>query len=296
MKASYFHTNDVNDLLFDVEKTEFEAFAANSDYSHQIIGYPKGEKTLLNACSDRYELIPNSEIFLPVVEALNAKGIDFNASFEVFNNARFFGKFDLKDGGIKVAGTEDVIKPLISVNHSYNGLTKYNLLFGWFRFICSNGLTVPLEETKEFNLSITGRHTEKIKKSLEELMFKIEYFLDNKDLIAKPFEQMTDVWIEKWEDRVIEVLKATNINMIDTKNFNTLNSIKATIQAEAADDRVYCDPNKVNDWLIYNGINQYLFKNERNNAVPDVKQATDQKVLNYIVSHPQERKKVVAVN
>lgn len=292
-KGNFVTTNDVNDLLFDVEKTEFTEFAANSDYSHQIIGYPNNEKTLLNACSERYELVKNEDIFLPVVQELEKHGIKFSQEYKIYNNARFFGNYQIKQNEVRIGGSNDVIFPQISVNHSYNGLTKYNILFGWFRLICSNGLTVPVEETKEFNLSINGRHTAKLKESLKELFEKLEYFVNNGNLITQSYKNLADRWVEKWEDRVIEVLNANKITVIDNKSFSTLNSIKDTIVTES--NKLY-NSNKVNDWLIYNGINQYIFKNDRNNAVPDIKQQQDQKVLNWIVKHNPEKKKVVAVS
>jgi len=286
MKANYFKTTNVEDLLFPVEKVEFAEFAANSDYSHQIIGYPEGAKTLLNSCSDRYELVANQEIFGGITERLKGQGIAFNAEYEVFNNARFFGHFVLPGFGIKIAGTNDVIDLKFDVNHSYNGLVKFSEIFGWHRLVCTNGLTIPVKEMKEFNLSITGRHTKKIQESIRMLIDRIDFVIANKNLIVKPFQDMGDRWVEKWEDRVIEVLNATGVNLIESKNFNTVKHIKNTILSES--QKIY-DGKVVNDWLIYNGINQYFFKNERNNATPDVKQAIDQKVLSYIVTHPVEK-------
>ena len=78
--------NQLNDLLFDVKKVNFaETFgmAANSDYSHAIIGNINGENKVLNVCSDRYELVRNSEIFPQIRQILNDAGLQFSEKYMV---------------------------------------------------------------------------------------------------------------------------------------------------------------------------------------------------------------------
>jgi hypothetical protein len=42
---------------------------------------------------------------------------------------------------------------------------------------------------------------------------------------------------------------------------------------------------RVNDWLIYNGINQYLNDNNRNIAVPEKRMETDSEVFQYMLQY-----------
>jgi hypothetical protein len=237
---------------------------------------------------------------LPIHESLDNNRIKYNPEFEMRNFAEFFAHYSIEGNDtesfqFKIGSGEDYIFPQMNVIHSYNGLRKYTIQFGWFRMICSNGLVVPLSETKEFNLAITGRHTEKIQKSLESLNEKIQFFVNNAPLIIKPFQMLSDRWVTKWEDRIVEVLAANAMPVIENQNFNTLNHIKNIIESEKA--QVY-DPkeNRVSDWLIYNGINQYINKNDRNGASPDINMAKDTKVLTWLVNNePKENKKVSMV-
>ena len=73
MKLGSYSTNNLSDLLFNVEKVPFMDFDTNSDYAYSVIGYPNGQKTLLNQCSDVYTLVPNNEIFTPARPILSAK-------------------------------------------------------------------------------------------------------------------------------------------------------------------------------------------------------------------------------
>jgi len=41
----------------------------------------------------------------------------------------------------------------------------------------------------------------------------------------------------------------------------------------------------VNDWLIYNGINQYINDDSRNIASPEKRRETDSKVLEYMLEY-----------
>ena len=292
--ATKIFTNNLNDLLFDVEKVEYDG-NANSDYQFDIFAYPLTgsvvtsdatikqvrEKLRVNSCSDRYELVHNRDIFQPVIDTLESSGIQFTQEYEMINYSRFYGKFNINDADIKIAGTNDIIKPRFEVHHSYNGLTKYQITFGWYRLVCSNGLTIPCEEMKEFNLSVKGKHTGKINTVITSLKQKIEVFASNKIEIAKPFKIMGDRWLSNPEERITEVMKAVNLPLIDNSNFNTLNFLRGVIEKE--NNLIYGGNGQVNDWLVYNAINQYINKNERRNFAPEVNQIKDNEVLNFMV-------------
>lgn len=302
-KSNIIETSNINALLFGVEKVPFTDFQANSDYSHQIIAYPNMEreitvvnnngemvtetvkeptKLLVNACSDRYNLIPNSEIFVPIRNMLQDAKIKFNESYKIINNARFYGSYSFMEKGIEVE-SGDIIFPKLNIGHSYNGLTKYIIQFGYFRLICSNGLVVPYEGTKELNLSYKGKHTLLLNHRLEELLERINIFTNKGKDVTQSFKDMTDRWIKNPNDRITEVLNANKIRIVETKDFSTLNFINNIIQAET--NQLHRN-DKVNDWHIYNGINQYLFKNDRINDAPEISAEKDSAVLNWLIANP----------
>jgi len=155
-------------------------------------------------------------------------------------------------------GTNDVIKFIWNFQHSYNGLTKYKGVAGFYRLVCTNGLTVPVQEMKEFNLVIEGKHTNSILRSLEEFSNILVNVTNNlgivKTKITDKYEKLGGIWVAKPEDRIKEVLMASKINIIDNAKFNTMNDIMNRINKEAQTTGLGYN-GKINDWLIYNGIN-----------------------------------------
>ena len=242
----------------------------------------------LNYCSPVYELVPNSEIFPKVEEILKAHGIEFTAEYSHTNNTRFYGNFTIEDPrfSYKMAGTNDVIKFVWNFQQSYNGLTKYKGEAGFFRLICTNGLTVPVNEMEDYNLCIQGKHTNSILHSLEQFSNIISYVIENlgdvKTSIVKQYEKLGGSWIADPRERIEAVLKANKINILENSKFNTLNDIMGRISKEANDVALGYN-GKVNDWLIYNGINAYIHDDSRNIAAPEKRRETDSKVLEHML-------------
>jgi len=244
----------------------------------------------LNYCSPIYELVPNETIFPKVEEIFKQQGIAFSVQYSHTQHARFYGNFTIEDPrfGYKMAGTNDVIKFIWNFQHSYNGLTKYKGVAGFYRLVCSNGLVVPIQEMKEYNLVLEGKHTSSILRSLDEFSQILVNVTNNlgvvKTAITDKYEKLGGVWVAKPEDRIKEVLTATKIAILENSKINTINDILNTINAEA--QKVGLGYNgKVNNWLIYNGINQYIHDDNRNIASPEKRRESDSKVLEYMLEY-----------
>ena len=213
----------------------------------------------LNYCSPIYELVPNAEIFPKVEEIFNRKNIPFSVVYSHTQNARFYGNYTIEDPrfGYRMEGTNDVIKFIWNFQHSYNGLTKYKGIAGFYRLVCTNGLTIPVAEMKQYNLVLEGKHTSSILHSLQEFETILINITNNlgevKTAITTKYESLGGRWVAKPEDRVKEVLKASSIIMVETQKYDTVNYIMSKIEAESK--RADLGYNgKVNDWLIYNVI------------------------------------------
>jgi len=279
----------LNDLIFPVELID-NPNKTNREYSKIVTGVVDGEEIDLNYCSPIYELVPNEMIFPKVEEILNQHGIAFSVQYSHTQHARFYGNYTIEDPrfSYKMAGTNDVIKFIWNFQHSYNGLTKYKGVAGFFRLICTNGLVVPVQEMKDFNLILEGKHTSSILRSLEEFSQILVNVTNNlgqvKTAITGKYESLGGRWVAKPEDRIKEVLIASKIALIDNAKFNTLNDITNRIMSEA--NMVGLGYNgRVNDWLIYNGINQYINDDDRNIAAPEKRRETDSKVLEYMLEY-----------
>ena len=281
-KATQLDCN-LDSILFDVEKVK-SITPSNSEYEFDIFAYPNGEKLRVNSCSSRYSLIPNKEIFPEIETVLNNSGIEYTKQYSMYNNAKFYATYIITDKRFEytIPNTEDTIQLQITVTHSYNGLCNYSINFGYFRLVCSNGLTIAVEEMKEFNLSIKGKHTESINISFKKLQEKLSYCLENAEqltlsLTAK-YSAMAKEQITYMDDRIIEVLNVAKITAIENNNFNTVDYIKDVINTEK---HLFND--NVNDWLIYNGINSYIFNEDLNKKAPEKRVEMDSKVLQAIL-------------
>jgi len=280
----------LNDLLFPVDLID-NPRNTNPEYCKVVTGIIGNQEMDLNYCSDRYALVPNANIFPKIEEVLGGHTVNFVPEYKHINNVRFYADYQINDPryGYKMNGTTDTIQPMLRVQHSYNGLTKYRIVFGYFRLICSNGLVIAVEEMKQYNLVIVGKHTEAILHSFDELNKMLENFGQNAKQITNAltakYELLGGRWVANVEDRVTEVLKANKIAMVDTSKFNTLNDIVGRVMSEAnGEKRDMGYDGRVNDWLIYNGINQYL-NSERTIAAPDKKMEDDSKVFEYMLQH-----------
>jgi len=285
----------LDEILFPVEMIDTE-MACNTEYSRQIIGVIDDNEFLLNVCSPRYELVKNEDIFPNIETILNANNIDFDVEYKHINNVRFYADYVITDKRLSytITGTNDKIQPKLMVQHSYNGLTKYRIMFGYFRLVCSNGLVIPLEEMDEYNLSIVGKHTASINNSFHELDNMLKFFVNNGRQIildtTLKFESLAaNIYtggsaILDVKERIEEVLKASKITAISNKSFDTVNSIFNTITEELEKPEMSDYNKEMNDWLIYNGINAYIHNDDLNVMIPEVRIEKDSKVLETMLS------------
>jgi len=279
----------LNDLLFPVEMRD-EEMKCNKEYSRKVIGFVNGDEMLLNQCSNIYTLIPNADIFPNVEQVLDANGIEYEVTYRHINHVRFYADYVITDKRFvyRLQGTNDEIKPMISVQHSYNGLTKYKIIFGYFRFICENGMVIPVHEMEEFNLVITGKHTESVKRSFKQLNALLVRFSSDAhtitNAIVAKYELLGGRAVTNVKDRLTEVLKATGITPVDNKKFNTLEDITHRIMVEANANGLGYN-GRVTDFLVYNGINQYINDDDLNIAAPETRMVKDSKVMEYMLAN-----------
>ena len=279
----------MEDILFPVEVRN-EEMPSNKEYCKRIVGQINGGDFLLNQCSNIYALVKNEDIFPNIEKVLNDNNIEFTVVYRHINHVRFYADYIITDKryAYTMRGTNDTISPVIRVQHSYNGLTKYKIVFGYYRLVCTNGLVIAVAEMKKFNLMIVGKHTESVKQSFKKLDEMIKFFSANASsvtlAITEKYELLGGRWVADAEDRLKEVLEASKITMVENNKFNTVNDIMSRISVEANKENLGYN-GRVNDWLIYNGINQYLNDNSRNIMNPEVRMEKDSKVLEYMMAN-----------
>jgi hypothetical protein len=284
---------ELQDLLFPVEKIENNEYNCNSDYAFDVFAYPLingvETKTRVNSCSDRYELVPNAQIFPVIEQIFNQYNIKNNVQYEMTNNARFYADYIINDPrylyNIK-GNTNDYIQPMLKVKHSYNGLTKYGIIFGYFRCVCTNGMTIPFQEMIQFNLNISGKHTSSILQSLQRLNSIISIFANDAsnicNAITNKYEVLANSVPANVTDKINKVLEIAGITAVENQKFNTLNYIINKANSDANNVNLNYK-GSINDWLIYNAINSYLFDSTLNEAAPEKREEKDSKVFEYLL-------------
>jgi hypothetical protein len=291
-------TCTIDELNFPVELRN-NPMPSNKEYCKLVIGKINGEDFFLNACSNVYELVKNESIFPRINSILKKHKIAYDVEFTHTNNVRFYANYVITDErlGYKMKGTNDRVQPVLRVQHSYNGLTKYKIVFGYFRLVCSNGLVIAIEAMNKYNLCLTGKHTKAIIGSLVQLDNLLTVFANDaksirKELVDK-YELLGGRIVTNVQDRVREVMMQNKLGIIENSNFNTIENISQRILDEANDNLFDKQGNriilgykgKVNDWLVYNGINQYINDDSLNVAAPEKRQETDSKVFEYMLEN-----------
>jgi hypothetical protein len=254
-----------------------------SSTEYGIYGYVDGkgsEPTLLNTCSKGYELLPCDQIFPRIEKMLVDAGIEFEVTYRMIDFSRFYADYNLKTGGVSVGNRKDKIFPILRIEHSYNGLLKYKMTFGWFRMICTNGLTIPVEGKEEQNISIVGKHTKKILESLDQLLEKVQFFTKNQKKYTQKYEIMADRWVEKWADRIEECMAVSGVGK------RGLAQITDRIKLESKE--LY--DGEVNDWLIYNAFNYHIYnavtsEGKEYATAPNLRHDQDKKVFQTLFNY-----------
>lgn len=279
-----------NDICFPVEVRR-NPRRTNSEYSKVVVGTINGAEWDLNYCSPVYALIPNSEVFPKIEDLFNLHNVQFKASYSHIGHVRFYAQYIIEDKNFahKFLGTNDVIKFKWHQQMSYNGKTKLMGWGGFFRQICTNGLMIPCAELKQFNLSVGGKHTESIHVHLATIDAMLTNLVNNYSEVSKAiigkYELLGGRMVTDPKDRVKEVLNAVGITAVENSKFNTINDIVLRITDELKKSEMRGYNNLVNDWLIYNGINQYINDNDRNSTLPELRAVTDSRVLEYMLEN-----------
>lgn len=268
-------TTTLNDILFNVNLVDSESvfgMKANSEVSKAVIADIKGEKRILNICSDRYCLIPNSEIFLPIEQKLTERGVKYEATYKMIDNSKFYADYIIKEESMKLSeGFNDTIFPKISVTHSYNGLLKYKISVGYYRLVCSNGLTVPITDY-ENNFAKVGKHTEKLNNTLHEFFMVFERFLNDTKDIAKGFQAINDKIVFNISDRINSVAEKTAypVRLVEVAN-------------EIVSKELAKFETPKTDLLVYNAMNEALM-NSDSSMHPEFRTKIDTEVFQHILA------------
>lgn len=264
-----------SDIFFPVRKVENPAIAQGfdvvEDKKYAIVGEVDGKEKILHYCADRYELMPNKAIFdeLERLFSLNPVTRDFRSRTSNSGDVLFYREYTFPKFSSFVGVKQDGLIAGMGVGNSYNGVRKFNGSINAHRLICTNGLWGVTAL-----MSIKNKHTAIVQTAVQEL------FVQAMDAIQK-FQEQTERYNvlasatrqSDWEDRLEDV--ATKSGIVKFHD-----DAKAIVRKESA--QLY--GGIVNDWLIYNALNQITFSDAHNKKSVEVRQGIDAKLFNTMLA------------
>lgn len=263
---------ELKPLFFPVQKikattpTGDTAFSNNMD--HFIIAETSHGGLVVNACSKNYHLLTNESIIKPLVEKLEERW-EIQAKAIQYGHCKFWVDFIVLDKGIQVM-KKDTILPRIRLTNSYDGSLKYEFSFGFYRVVCSNGLTVPVNSKLSKYLKL--RHTPGSSGlALEQSLKAIAEFVDAAPEIAKGYRDLTDKSLS--ESAALKLME----EVVEETKYPTRS-------LEPAVERLHKEIGMglpINNFLVYNALNYGLYNSE---AVmkQHKRDKIDQQVLAYL--------------
>ena len=213
--------------------------------------------TLVNIVGRNYSVLSNQNYFGEIEKQLKEK--DINTMIRAVNrdNRAFCVDHILADDryAVIVKNGKDEIRPMMSYTTSYDGSTKTQGHFGFFRKVCGNGLHVATSEIG-FSLKRRGDLDYIVIGEVEKL---IEKFMDNEFYeIKKKFEVLAETPLKDVSGYVKMVCDKTGIFQFEKSEENKEPSKMAEtviqlIKREAK--QLDVEPNA---WLGYNGFNSVI--------------------------------------
>lgn len=141
-------------------------------------------KNILNFCSDVYFPKLNSEIFPQVEAGLKAAGLSYKKKINIIGNAKFYVDYIIVER-MKTLSVNDVF-PKLSIFNSYDGVLKFRKEFGFYKLLCSNGLSRPTEKMS----SVSFKHTKNNEHKIDDIIKITKEFLVDAKNDIQVFERM----------------------------------------------------------------------------------------------------------
>lgn len=233
---------------------------------------------ILNFCSDVYFPKLNAEIY-PIVEmGLRENGLKFKKKITIISGAKFYVSYIIMERAKSI--TVNDVFPRIDIWNSYDGTVKLRKELGFYRLLCSNGLSRPTEKTSVISFKHTSgeKHQEKI----EDIVKVAKNFLVDSRNDMAIFERMNrkkaDIrTLRKTADKAAigkNVIKEAEKRFkIETENkIPYINEHNEAVVSEVVPSTMF---------TVYNALNWAVF-NCNPKELPEKKLEKDRKILELI--------------
>lgn len=210
--------------------------------------------------------------------------IPFDRKISIVDGTKFYVDYIIRDR-VKSLTVNDIL-PKFSVWNSYDGTLKTTLKFGFYRVVCSNGLTRPVGNT--VNISKKHRKAAAAEDGMDlsiasnsEIINSVQLFLSEVKQDMEVYEQMNQIKADVSKIlQVSEKLKFSK-NILETavERFNMETSIKGSLTyVNENGELVNHEGSPQTLYTVYNALN-YAIYNCNTKELPEAKLKRDQLVL-----------------
>lgn len=269
-------TTDVTELTFPVSKVPVldvinPGLVKNTKpgISHCIIN--DLTKEILSFCSGDYALIKNADIINSFVDYFGERDIKVEMQTWAYNQVRFKVSFSLMDY-MEPIQANDRVFPIFYVLNSYNRTQRYSFGMSVLREVCSNGLTLWVNETQLEMLHTPGADNgiavEESTELINEFLPAYEETLDPYYELAERTMDMSDM-----DARITEVAEEIKfpVKLIEEAKFQAAKEV-----IENGWD--------ASDWLVYNALN-YQLNHNAENLLGRKADNLDRRALDYLMNY-----------
>jgi len=243
---------------------------SDSEISHAIV---TGEKKILHYCAEGYELVTNEQIYKPIFRTLcKAFGKEnIKTQVKMSRDAQFYVDFLLQvpEMSINIGRKNDIIIPRLRVQNSYNGKIKYAYKMGWWRLVCSNGASVPVEGTNVYEG--TFLHTAQLSngEAAKHLQTMATRFINEGASTYENFKVLLDRQVDDIEARITEIAE-----MVEFPKRQIQPAIERAF-IEMKDFKI-----RSTDWLAYNGLT-YILSNSDMKMEEPLREKLEKAIFKY---------------
>lgn len=265
----------LQEILFDVKKVETKSilpmYATNSENEFAIIGkFKDNSEKILNFCAERYTLMDNSRIY-PELEKLftsNQSTKDFTRIVRSKEDALFDVNYSFPKVKGLVGNSKDGLIAGANIGNSYNGKRVLTGSIFANRLVCTNGLWGVGSI-----LDVKNRHTDIVEVAVQRLFIEILESINTFSRQIEQFNLLASSTVLDWQSKTIEIAEKTGIKKFHADAISIIKNESNEFYGGV-----------VNDWLIYNGLNQIITKDVYNKKTTEVRQSIDKKLYANILA------------
>lgn len=239
---------------------------------------------IISFCSSSYNLRENSSLYKPLEDLMNFDKIPFDRKIKVVDGTKFYVDYIVRDR-VKSLTVNDIL-PKFSIWNSYDGSLKTTIKFGFYRVVCSNGLTRP--HGTEVNIARKHRKAIGAEDGMDlsivsnsGILDSVKVFLSEVKQDMEVYEQMNNVQADV--NKILKVAEKMKFSktLLETavERFQVETSTSRSLTYINENGEIVThDGSPATLYTVYNALN-YAIYNCNPKELPEAKMKRDQLVL-----------------